>query len=87
VGLAEGPAASADGRAVHSPAGSPPRHQVNAGAAAAKQNIDGGAGSTAAAAAKAAADAAREAVWQQIDGAWAAEAVKRGVAHAKAGGY
>lgn len=32
-----------------------------------------------------AAAAARAAVWQQVDGAWAAEAVKQGVAHAKAG--
>lgn len=33
----------------------------------------------------AAAAAAKEAIWHQIDAAWAAEAVRRGVAHAKAG--
>jgi hypothetical protein len=85
VGLAEA-AASAGPLAEHPPALSPPQHQVNAGAGAAKQFTGAGEGSTAATA-KAAADVAREAVWQQIDGAWAAEAVKRGVAHAKAGGY
>jgi hypothetical protein len=61
---------AAEGKAGHSQPGT-----TQAAAAAA----------TAASEPVAAAAAAKEAVWHQIDAAWAAEAVRRGVAHAKAG--
>jgi hypothetical protein len=39
------------------------------------------------AAAAAAAEAAKQAVWRQVDGAWADEAVRRGVSLAKSGAW
>lgn len=83
--IAEAAVAAVAGRPMSCSADSPPRCQSNTAGAATKRGRGPSSGSTAVKAAAAAADAARDAVWQQIDGAWAAEAVKRGVAHAKAG--
>jgi hypothetical protein len=68
------------------PVAAMPHRVIARGATAAGTAGPSQPGSTeAAAATTAAAAAAKEAVWHQIDAAWAAEAVRRGVAHAKAG--